>query len=122
MYSPIIPSIKNKAEFNSKNTPTILPKPANGTPFVNQIIDRGIRIEIDKSARAKPVKVIKRNGLMECANIPLNARSNTMNVLALDTPPNLGGRSIGIPIDLKPDHAKSPRTNRFLSCMFLIAW
>ena len=75
-----MPSIKNNMEFSSKNKPTMLPKPANGTPLVNQTIDKGMRSETDSSDRTKPVKVISRKGLRECANIPLKAKSNTLKV------------------------------------------
>ena len=114
--------MKSKIEFINKKRPTILPKPANGTPFVNQIIERDTRINRESSDITNPEKVIKRKGLSEWANIPLKAKSKTLKVWAFDTPPNRGGRSIGIPMDLNPDHAKRPRTNRFLSFIFLTAW
>ena len=105
----------------NKNKLTIVPKPANGTPEVIQITPKGIMAKRETADKTIPNTVISLKGLYEWANIPLNARSITLNVWAFDTPPNLGGRSIGIPIDLNPAHANKPLTNRFRSAMLLIA-
>lgn len=43
----------------------MLPKPAKGTPFVNQMIDKGTRKEDDRRDKAKPVIVISRKGFRE---------------------------------------------------------
>ena len=67
--------MKSESELNNKTRPTILPKPAKGTPFVNQIIDRDIRKNKDRSDKTNPVMVINRKGLSEWANIPLKAKS-----------------------------------------------
>ena len=68
-----------------------------------------------------PKTVISRKGLYEWAKMPLKAKSRTFNVCAFETPPNLGGRSIGIPIDLNPAQANKPLTNLFLSVMLRTA-
>ncbi len=47
--------------------------------------------------------------------MPLNARSMTPKLYALDSPAKRGGRTIGSPIDLKPTQENSPRTNRLRS-------
>lgn len=116
-----MPIINDRMPKTKRNKLTIVPKPANGTPEVIQITPNGIIARKEEADNTIPNTVISLKGLYEWAKIPLKARSITLNVWAFDTPPNLGGRSIGIPIDLNPAQANKPLTKRFRSVMPLIA-
>jgi hypothetical protein len=70
-----------------------VPNPAKGTPWVNQIIDKGIMERKEIAERKTPNRVINFSGLYECAKIPLKAKSITWNVCAFDFPANLSSLS-----------------------------
>jgi hypothetical protein len=113
------PKIKYVIPNRSKLIATRVPNPAKGTPFITHIPAK-IGIEIKEiNETVTPKIVISLKGLYECAKTPLNARSITKDVCALETPPYRGGLSIGIPIDLKPTQPYRPLTNLFLSVMDL---
>ena len=63
MYSLNIPIINDRMPKTNKNKLTIVPKPANGTPEVIQIIAKGIIVKNEIADKTMPNTVISLNGL-----------------------------------------------------------
>src|SRR5665811_2089082 len=117
MYSLIMPIIENKIPKSKRMKPIRVPKPAKGTPQKKKRREKATRSIAEIKEIDRPVTVIIRKGMYECAKMPLNARSRTFNEWAFDSPPKRGGLSCTIPKDLYPAHANKPLTKRFRSCI-----
>jgi hypothetical protein len=54
MYSPITPRVRKRNEVSRRIIETKVPKPANGTPFVHQMIGSGIIARVENTERKIP--------------------------------------------------------------------
>ena len=63
MYSLNIPIISDKMPSTKRNKLTIVPKPANGTPDLIQIIAKGMIAKNEIADKTMPNTVISLNGL-----------------------------------------------------------
>jgi hypothetical protein len=79
MYSLSIPNIKMPTLKINKISVTNVPKPANGTPTNIHNINMGKKEKIDSKDNPTPNSDTTRKGIIECASIPLIARSKTSN-------------------------------------------